>query len=182
MSRSSSGGGNACLVIAIAGGCLVFLLAGFVVVAALLLPIAAQSRERARASSCLSNEKQQAMAVLLYVADYDERYPPSDGQRYREKIADYQSNPLVFECPSDENGPPSYSFNTKLSRLPLAKLKQPNSTVMIFEGAEWKKPDTPHLGSTNIAFADGSCRSLGPNLIEGQIWSPLQPAAKPAAP
>lgn len=185
MSRSRSGGtGNsaACVVIAVVGGCLGILLLFVMLGSALLFPVFARAREKARQASCVSNEKYQALALLLYAADYDQHFPRSDKSDYQAIIQPYlrlpprtSSTGVVFTCPADRQAP-SYSFNVKLSRLPLAKLKQPNCTVMIFEGTEWSRPDTPHLRSTNLAFADGSCRTIGENLIAGQIWSPLQPA------
>ncbi len=47
------------------------------VLAAILFPAMARARERARAASCASNFKQMASAILLYAADYDERFPIS---------------------------------------------------------------------------------------------------------
>lgn len=41
--------------------------------AALLFPVFAQAREKARSLSCLANQKPQGTAVQMYVQDYDER-------------------------------------------------------------------------------------------------------------
>jgi type II secretory pathway pseudopilin PulG len=43
--------------------------------AAILFPVFAQAREKARQTSCLSNEKQIGLGILMYVGDYDETYP-----------------------------------------------------------------------------------------------------------
>ena len=45
------------------------------VLAAILFPVFAQAREKARAIACLSNQKQIGLALLQYVQDYDETYP-----------------------------------------------------------------------------------------------------------
>ncbi len=45
------------------------------VLAAILFPVFAQVREKARAISCLSNQKQIGLALTQYVQDYDEKYP-----------------------------------------------------------------------------------------------------------
>ena len=45
------------------------------ILAAILFPVFAQAREKARQTSCLSNLKQIGTATLMYVQDYDETYP-----------------------------------------------------------------------------------------------------------
>jgi prepilin-type N-terminal cleavage/methylation domain-containing protein/prepilin-type processing-associated H-X9-DG protein len=47
------------------------------VLAAILLPVFAQAREKARQTRCLSNGRQLSLAVLQYAQDYDEALPPS---------------------------------------------------------------------------------------------------------
>ena len=44
------------------------------ILAAILFPVFAQARERARAASCLSNLKQLGLATMMYVQDYDGKY------------------------------------------------------------------------------------------------------------
>ncbi len=46
------------------------------ILAAILFPVFARARENARRTSCLSNLKQMGMGVMMYVQDYDEKYPP----------------------------------------------------------------------------------------------------------
>jgi prepilin-type N-terminal cleavage/methylation domain-containing protein len=45
------------------------------VLAGFLFPVFAESREKARATTCLSNLKQLGNAYMLYVQDYDEQFP-----------------------------------------------------------------------------------------------------------
>lgn len=45
------------------------------ILAAILFPVFARARESARRASCLSNLKQVGLGVMMYVQDYDERYP-----------------------------------------------------------------------------------------------------------
>jgi prepilin-type N-terminal cleavage/methylation domain-containing protein len=54
---------------------LLVVIAIIAILAAILFPVFAQAREKARAISCLSNTKQLAVAVLQYVQDYDETLP-----------------------------------------------------------------------------------------------------------
>jgi prepilin-type N-terminal cleavage/methylation domain-containing protein/prepilin-type processing-associated H-X9-DG protein len=55
---------------------LLVVIAIIAILAAILFPVFAQAREKARAISCLSNEKQIGTAVLMYAQDYDEAIFP----------------------------------------------------------------------------------------------------------
>jgi type II secretory pathway pseudopilin PulG len=45
------------------------------ILAAILFPVFARARENARKSTCQSNLKQLGTSMLMYVQDYDERFP-----------------------------------------------------------------------------------------------------------
>ena len=53
---------------------LLVVIAIIAILAAILFPVFAQAREKARGISCLSNEKQIGTATMMYVQDYDETY------------------------------------------------------------------------------------------------------------
>lgn len=57
---------------------LLVVIAIIAILAAILFPVFAQAREKARAATCLSNEKQTILGVLQYVQDYDETFPLSN--------------------------------------------------------------------------------------------------------
>ena len=54
---------------------LLVVIAIIAILAAILFPVFAQAREKARSISCLSNEKQIGLAIIQYVQDYDETLP-----------------------------------------------------------------------------------------------------------
>ncbi len=57
---------------------LLVVIAIIAILAAILFPVCAQAREKARAAPCLSNCKQLGTALMLYVDDYDETVPPME--------------------------------------------------------------------------------------------------------
>jgi len=78
------------------------------ILAALLFPVFARAREKARQASCLSNIKQLTLAHFIYADDYDERMPPSvqpgnppSCDRWHEIIQPYLRNSQILRCPSD---------------------------------------------------------------------------------
>jgi len=54
---------------------LLVVIAIIAILAAILFPVFAQAREKARSISCLSNEKQIGLALIMYTQDFDESYP-----------------------------------------------------------------------------------------------------------
>jgi prepilin-type N-terminal cleavage/methylation domain-containing protein/prepilin-type processing-associated H-X9-DG protein len=63
---------------------LLVVIAIIAILAAILFPVFAQAREKARQGSCLSNMKQMALAVHMYTQDYDEILPP-----YNDAVFDF---------------------------------------------------------------------------------------------
>ncbi|MBM3498472.1 MAG: DUF1559 domain-containing protein [Armatimonadetes bacterium] len=54
---------------------LLVVIAIIAILAAILFPVFARAREKARQTSCLSNVKQLGLGVMMYCQDYDETYP-----------------------------------------------------------------------------------------------------------
>src|SRR5947209_8124039 len=54
---------------------LLVVIAIIAILAAILFPVFAQAREKARSISCLSNIKQTTLSAVMYVQDYDEKFP-----------------------------------------------------------------------------------------------------------
>jgi prepilin-type N-terminal cleavage/methylation domain-containing protein/prepilin-type processing-associated H-X9-DG protein len=54
---------------------LLVVIAIIAILAAILFPVFAQAREKARAATCLSNEKQMGLGMMMYIQDFDETIP-----------------------------------------------------------------------------------------------------------
>lgn len=54
---------------------LLVVIAIIAILAAILFPVFAQAREKARAITCISNQKQLSLAFMMYLQDYDETFP-----------------------------------------------------------------------------------------------------------
>jgi prepilin-type N-terminal cleavage/methylation domain-containing protein/prepilin-type processing-associated H-X9-DG protein len=85
---------------------LLVVIAIIAVLAAILFPVFAQARDKARAASCLSNTRQIGTAVMMYAQDHDEGLPPwwittKYGPTYwHVHLKPYVKNLQVFLCPS----------------------------------------------------------------------------------
>ena len=92
---------------------LLVVIAIIAILAAILFPVFAQAREKARQISCLSNMKQIGLGLAMYTQDYDELLPcafaqvasPDGGDAwiipYDMQIMPYIKNENIFTCPSD---------------------------------------------------------------------------------
>ncbi len=87
---------------------LLVVIAIIAILAAILFPVFAQAREKARQTSCLSNAKQLGLGVMMYAQDYDEQYPmtanygmPSATRMiWSDMVVPYLKNKDIFKCPS----------------------------------------------------------------------------------
>jgi prepilin-type N-terminal cleavage/methylation domain-containing protein/prepilin-type processing-associated H-X9-DG protein len=86
---------------------LLVVIAIIAILAAILFPVFARAREQARATSCLSNTKQIALAFNMYQTDHDGAYPSvyDDSLGYpagriirADKISPYVKNRQIFAC------------------------------------------------------------------------------------
>jgi prepilin-type N-terminal cleavage/methylation domain-containing protein len=139
---------------------LLVVIAIIAILAAILFPVFAQARDKARQSACLSNVKQIALAIAMYRQDWDGYNPfagwPIDkngkltahgpGAIYWEdwqfSIQPYLKNAGVLRCPTDktpfDERPVSYIFNNMLSynRQPFseASVERPAEVVLLWDG------------------------------------------------
>ncbi len=84
---------------------LLVVIAIIAILAAILFPVFAKAREKARQSSCASNLKQIALAHLQYLQDYDERFlygwhVYSCSSTWEGFLVPYVMNNQIFACPS----------------------------------------------------------------------------------
>ena len=87
---------------------LLVVIAIIAVLAAILFPVFAQAREKARTATCLSNLRQIGLANLMYVQDHDEHFPfagrdwPAAGFiDVWNGLGPYIKNTAMFICKSD---------------------------------------------------------------------------------
>ena len=94
---------------------LLVVIAIIAVLAAILFPVFARAREKARQTSCASNERQLLVAVQMYAQDYDEQLPfwyqwGTGGSIYYwwETLQPYVKSKQVLICPSGATDPAKF--------------------------------------------------------------------------
>lgn len=96
---------------------LLVVIAVIAILAAILLPLFAKARAKARQAACLANLRQIGLALTMYADDHDGRFPnwlfagaPPDYLTWNQVLSPYLGTIKVFYCPSfgrpEERGSP----------------------------------------------------------------------------
>lgn len=136
--------------------------------AAILFPVFATAREKARQSACSSNQKQLGLAFLQYAQDYDEVMPvnivnglTANAMGWGCGLFPYVKSFDAYKCPNDTTikaisagnwlYPVSYAYNDSIGRRDpmgiygqMVKLRAPASTVLLAEAGN--DGSTAHVG------------------------------------
>ncbi len=134
---------------------LLVVIAIIAILAAILFPVFARARDKARQTSCLSNLKQLGLAVAMYTQDYDEMTPihnDDDGTpgwrwfQFPLLLAPYTKNYQILGCPSDTGWTTpatgatgrwsSFPVNVLVVRQPDAAFHDPANTIVLLESSE----------------------------------------------
>ncbi len=131
---------------------LLVVIAIIAILAAILFPVFARAREKARQTSCLSNVKEITLGTMMYVQDYDERLPrlyynqtgPPTRVTVTMMVDPYIKNVQIWNCPSAARTTGtvvglslnSYSYQQFLDFAKLATIQRGSETVMWFDGCQ----------------------------------------------
>ncbi len=164
---------------------LLVVIAIIAILAAILFPVFAQAREKARAASCLSNTKQLGMGVVMYVQDYDETFPywswwyssdlgggPYAGSPYSggfnhwesfwfNAIYPYVKSAQVYSCPSANDR------STILQNAVWGWTGNSTATQYINHGFQPAMVNATVNYAYNQALAEGNITSGNPTTLAG---------------
>jgi prepilin-type N-terminal cleavage/methylation domain len=116
---------------------LLVVIAIIAILAAILFPVFAQAREKARQTQCMNNLKQMATGTISYTQDYDEKFPMAvyapvlnpNGQQCAFTLFDaifpYIKNIDITRCPSEPNALYLNEGFIAVLQMPTWNLRQP---------------------------------------------------------
>jgi prepilin-type N-terminal cleavage/methylation domain-containing protein len=146
---------------------LLVVIAIIAILAAILFPVFAKAREKARQTSCQSNLKQIGLGFVQYTNDYDEKFPAA--VNWASAIYPYEKSTNVFHCPDDTNtanatsSPLSYAVNSNLAGNNQAILSSPSVTVLATEFASESVNMASSSDSYVYSMTNGA--NVSPNAI-----------------
>lgn len=163
---------------------LLVVIAIIAILAAILFPVFAKAREKARQSSCLSNVRQFCAAILSYAQDYDETLPMSTtlsaaGARTLADLSQpYVRNTQIIYCPSDRQGSVEITNILTLVGIPMA----PGSvTRMSYATNYLLTPSMIDNPLPVVSLGEVAYPSECPMIFDG-VWNTAMPLPGPSAP
>jgi prepilin-type N-terminal cleavage/methylation domain-containing protein/prepilin-type processing-associated H-X9-DG protein len=150
---------------------LLVVIAIIAILAAILFPVFAQAREKARQSTCLSNQKQLNTGMSMYIQDYDERFPnwrtlvtksadnPNAKVTWVENMQPYCKNKNIWICPSDNISAEAKALSLGGGTVAVNSYWL-NAYVFRWSGSSPTSPPSVTLSeinypATSIIFCDG---------------------------
>jgi len=158
---------------------LLVVIAIIAILAAILFPVFARAREKARQNSCLSNTKQMGLAAIMYGSDYDEALVPARIRHPDDSVmywcptsstpgllGPYIKNLQIFRCPSSTpaawGGVTDYGINYNLcidtwyggTPIKLSEIKYPAETLLVAD-SDWTRSTDDYHTTNSWYISDG---------------------------
>jgi prepilin-type N-terminal cleavage/methylation domain-containing protein/prepilin-type processing-associated H-X9-DG protein len=147
---------------------LLVVIAIIAILAAILFPVFAQAREKARSTTCLSNMKQLGTATTMYMQDYDGAYPlawyqtPQYG--FDVVLFPYIKSYQVFECPSNKATPRYWEGYPRMGMQPIPGSYAMNGDISARGG-----------GDGRTGLTEASVQNPADTILMTEIWDTRGP-------
>jgi prepilin-type N-terminal cleavage/methylation domain-containing protein len=113
---------------------LLVVIAIIAILAAILFPVFAKAREKARTNSCINNQRQIAIAISMYCQDNEETFMPDSGKSAWSSLLKDYNEPSIYDCPTKtgkgNNTAPEYGFNKFLFGKALGDVTSPSAALL----------------------------------------------------
>ncbi len=142
---------------------LLVVIAIIAILAAILFPVFAQAREKARQISCISDEKQLSLGVLQYLQDYDETFFPTVTER------EAPDGAIASDVAARQ-----WSIRGRLAPYVPGSLGTSSNVFKCPDGASWSGVSTGNAGapSTTVIYYPSD---YGFNINESQLTPTVHP-------
>ncbi len=137
---------------------LLVVIAIIAILAAILFPVFARAREKARQTTCTSNQRQIAASLQMYAQDHEEMLPPA-----ATIWQDIKIDPGALICPTlGKSTPNGYGYNAPINGAAIGSLGDPSTVVVVADSigtnniiSYWGDIDLRHSSQAIYAYADG---------------------------
>lgn len=128
---------------------LLVVIAIIAILAAILFPVFAKAREKARQTACTNNQRQIVTAAQMYTQDHDEMFPES--QEFWGVVAMEKG---ALKCPSKARLANGYVYNNRLSGRALGQITAPEQEAVTADGEHAASAENNAVFATyeNVAY------------------------------
>jgi prepilin-type N-terminal cleavage/methylation domain-containing protein/prepilin-type processing-associated H-X9-DG protein len=154
---------------------LLVVIAIIAILAAILFPVFAKAREKARQTSCLNNQRQIAVSILMYAQDHDETLPDASNVWVELNV-----DRNILMCPTKgKKVTNAYVYMADLSGMALGDITDPPGEMMTADGQHAATSAAPatydncaytiddldarHSNKYLASFADGHVQIVDPD-------------------
>jgi len=145
---------------------------GIAVMAALLFPVFAKAREKARLTQCISNQKQITVAILMWTQDHNGTLPQTTS--FSTDMKPYIPSDQIFTCPTASASEQSYGYNNAVGGKSIRGLFTPDNTILFADGGDSNGILT---NESDIVFRHAKTASMG--YADGHV-APVHESAAPS--
>ncbi|NCO34478.1 MAG: hypothetical protein AUJ92_19410 [Armatimonadetes bacterium CG2_30_59_28] len=160
------------------------------ILAAMLFPVFAKAREKARTASCVSNVKQLCTAWVMYASDYDEcSCGCGMGQPWHQRLTPYCRNTQIHKCPSDtrDSVSCSYAYNHDSAGRIIDQIGDDPTHMIVFVDSnqtmisdmsqvkpvsEGGRLEPRHSEGLVVGYVDGHVKWQKPETIQPCMFNP----------
>jgi prepilin-type N-terminal cleavage/methylation domain-containing protein/prepilin-type processing-associated H-X9-DG protein len=158
---------------------LLVVIAIIAILAAILFPVFARAREKARQTTCTSNQRQISASVAMYCQDHEETFPGETVWN------DIKVDPGAMVCPTlGKNTPNGYVYAAQLSNHSMGDITDPTAAVLSADGKhdatattasnlayDYGDYDARHSGKWIASFVDGHVDATMARSITGELFT-----------
>jgi len=146
---------------------LLVVIAIIAILAAILFPVFAKAREKARQSQCMNNARQIILGIQMYMQDHDSKFPSSDTV-----FSELSFPPKTLICPTLGSKAKGYGMNKWLSNKTVNEIAKPVMDIAVLADCKTSAGnslvintvdiDPRHSDKANVAYADGHVALVNP--------------------
>jgi prepilin-type N-terminal cleavage/methylation domain-containing protein/prepilin-type processing-associated H-X9-DG protein len=150
---------------------LLVVIAIIAILAAILFPVFAKAREKARQTSCLNNQRQIAVSILMWAQDHDETLP------YKEDVwVELNIDRNILMCPTKgKKVANAYGYNANASGITLGEIDDPTVAILSADYAGGSTDnvitavsdlDMRHSNKMNCTYVDGHVKTTAHGTLD----------------
>jgi len=142
------------------------------ILAAILFPVFGKAREKARMTSCLNNQRQIGVALMMYLQDNAQTFFPNTGKAWSSCLAAYNEK-SIYDCPSlngkGNQAAPDYGISNSLFGKVASDLTNPVMTPLTWDITPRSMDDVRTITNINLQVDPRHNQGVVLSCLDGHV-------------